>query len=128
MGYFNLKTFLIFLYQVQAMDDPAPLFHTKFSGDEVARAKASQIDSLLSVACALTRAGRSVDVHGLETFVGQLCASCLDLPPNIGTSLKPTLASILLKLNEFQEELRLVSTSDLRQKATKCTSKSKRLS
>jgi hypothetical protein len=65
---------------------------------------AREFGALLATAEALTRAGRAVDLSGMEGLCGRLCAAALDLPPDLGRCLGPNLAHLL----EQAEQLILV--------------------
>lgn len=58
------------------------------------RAFADGVSRTLQIARALVEADREVDVSGIENTVGLLCARVLDLPPELGRSLRARLAGL----------------------------------
>ena len=80
--------------------DPSP-FASPSSYDPV-QTLSSSIDDLnktIVMAIALTKAGRNVDLAGLEHSVGVLCAKTLDLMPDEGRSLRPALIALSAELD-----------------------------
>ncbi len=68
------------------------------------RAIERRIDHLgatLVVACSLVEARRSIDLVGLDTLAGQICAGVLDLPHDQGLGVRPRLASVLAELDRL---------------------------
>ncbi len=53
---------------------------------------------VLDLALALTKAGRRVDLAGIDNRIGQLCAQALDLPPGLGAALVPSLRALIAKI------------------------------
>ena len=75
---------------------------TKPASFDPARDVAGYIADLLktiALATALTKAGRRVDLAGLEHAVGVLCAKTLDLMPNEGRALRPALIELVRALD-----------------------------
>lgn len=64
-----------------------------------------QIDTLVGVAIGLAAAGRAVDLEGLDTSTGLLCAQVLDLAPSAGSSLRPALCKLQVRLDELSARL-----------------------
>jgi hypothetical protein len=62
-------------------------------------ARLDAIHGTLSVARGLVRARRQIDLRGLEQDVGQICAACLDLPPEQGRAMRPRLQALLAELD-----------------------------
>ena len=60
-----------------------------------AEALAHSAGRILHLAQALARTGRSIDLSGLEHWVGRLTASALDLDPIDGRRLRPALIGLL---------------------------------
>ena len=58
------------------------------------RALAEQLTGMVTEATALLRAGCHVDLAGLESEVGLLCARSLDLPPDEGRRVRPWLVGL----------------------------------
>lgn len=92
---------------------------TPFDSDAADRARmarlrdmAAGLDRTLVVASALVETGRSVDLAGIENGVGQLCAGVLDLPPELGRELRPTLIALGLRLDAAEGALRLRRVPD----------------
>ncbi len=59
-------------------------------------------DRLLQLSTALVRAGRVVDLSGLEMSVGRLVAAILDLDPGVGPGLLPFVIGLLASLDRLQ--------------------------
>jgi len=98
------------------MTSPGP---TPFDSDAADRARmarlrdmASGLDRTLVVASALVQTGRRVDLAGIENGVGQLCAGVLDLPPELGRAMRPTLIALGLRLDAAEGTLRLHCAPD----------------
>jgi hypothetical protein len=58
------------------------------------RVFAEEVTKLVGVARALVEAGRDVDLAGLDSQVGLLCAKTLDLPPDEGRRVRPRLIAL----------------------------------
>jgi hypothetical protein len=58
------------------------------------RALAEELTRVVGVARALLLADRDIDLTGLESQVGLLCAKTLDLPPEEGRRLRPWLVAL----------------------------------
>ena len=58
------------------------------------RALAEQLTGMVTRAAALLRAGRHVDLAGLDSEIGLLCAKSLDLPPDEGRRVRPWLVGL----------------------------------
>lgn len=74
-----------------------------------AAAVAGLADSLMGVvgiARALARAGREIDLSGLERQAGLLCAKALDLPPDRGRTIRPKLVLLRDELDALSAALR----------------------
>ena len=61
---------------------------------DAVRALAEDLSQVVGVAGALVEAGRIVDLSGLESQVGLLCAKTLDLPPEEGRRARPWLVAL----------------------------------
>lgn len=59
-----------------------------------ARASLKQLQSAIAVATGLASAGRAIDLAGLESVAGLLCAQVLDLPPQDGRGLRAELVAL----------------------------------
>ena len=68
---------------------------------------ADGLDRMLLVATALIEIGREVELAGVESGIGQLCAGVLDLPPDAGRAFRPTLIALLMRLDAAEGTLRL---------------------
>jgi hypothetical protein len=73
-------------------------------------ARLESIGGALSVARGLVRARRHIDLRGLENDVGQLCAACLDLPPEHGRAIRPRLQALLAELDALGDDLATVGS------------------
>jgi hypothetical protein len=72
-------------------------------------AAAAMVDELtrsMRLARAMAQAGRTVELAGLDAGIGQLCARCLDLPPERGRKLRPILAGLIAELDALAAALR----------------------
>ena len=58
------------------------------------RALAEELTKMVGVANALVEAGRAIDLTGLDSQVGLLCAKSLDLPPDEGRRIRPRLIAL----------------------------------
>ena len=61
---------------------------------DAVRALAEQLTKMVTAAADLLRAGRHVDLAGLDTEVGLLCAKSLDLSPDEGRRVRPWLVGL----------------------------------
>ncbi len=61
---------------------------------DAVRALAEELSQVVGVACALVEAGRIVNLSGLDSQVGLLCAKTLDLPPEEGRRVRPWLVAL----------------------------------
>jgi hypothetical protein len=63
------------------------------------------VHNALRIAGRLLRAGRAIELAGLESEVGFLCAKVLDLPPEHGRALVDQLAGLLWEVECVLQEL-----------------------
>ena len=75
---------------------------------EETRSLAKALYATIGVACALARMGRRLDLTGLDTQVGFLCAKALDLNPEDGRELHQELIAMRLGLASLAELMRLI--------------------
>ena len=68
-------------------------FHPDAPIDAV-RALAEELTKIIEVAHALVDAGRTIDLAGLDSQVGLLCAKTLDLLPDEGRRARPRLIAL----------------------------------
>ncbi len=61
---------------------------------DAVRALAEELTRIIGVAHALVDAGRAIDLAGLDSQVGLLCAKTLDLPPDDGRRARPRLIAL----------------------------------
>ena len=61
---------------------------------EAVRALAEQLTAMVTGATGSLRAGRDVDLAGLDSEVGLLCAKSLDLPADEGRRVRPWLVGL----------------------------------
>lgn len=101
---------------------PFPPLANLSHSDTRVRSLGSQLDSILLLTLAMIRNGRPVQMNGLDDQVGQLCAACLDMPPNVGFQFRISLQKTLRLIDELREELRFISSATTRQKALLCQS------
>ena len=57
-------------------------------------ALADELSRTIGLARALAQSGRTIDLAGLDTRIGLLCAKSLDLPPEEGRALRPRLIAL----------------------------------
>jgi hypothetical protein len=72
-------------------------------------ALAEQFDATLRTAEALVRAHRRVDLQGLDQLAGRLCAASLDLPPEQGRMVRPTLVALLSRVDDLEAAMHIHS-------------------
>lgn len=70
------------------------------------RTTIGDIEQMLAVATALIACGRRVELVGLESSIGRLCAGALDLSPQDGRTFRPALADLLTRINALEAALR----------------------
>ena len=73
---------------------------------EETRSLTKALYATIGVACALARMGRRLDLTGLDTHVGFICAKALDLNPEDGRELYQELIAIRLGLASLAELMR----------------------
>ena len=56
-----------------------------------AQASLKRLQSAIAIATGLTLSGRDVDLAGIESVAGLLCAQVLDLPSEDGRAMRPAL-------------------------------------
>ena len=78
------------------MTEPAPLIvaQTMETPADDVSAFAEQLSKLVEIAHALVDSNRKVDLTGLESEIGLLCAKSLDLPPDEGRRIRPRLLAL----------------------------------
>ena len=101
---------------MQVMKTPAL---PPFDANQADRARMAQmqqmatgLDRMLLVATALIEMGRTVELAGIESGVGRLCAGVLDLPPEQGREFRPTLIALRTRLDAAEGTLRLHHAED----------------
>ena len=81
------------------MNDPTHVAFDRCSFDleavRIVTAMATSMTRVVCIAKVLIDNGRSIDLTGLDRGVGLLCAKSLDLPPEAGRSVLPSLAALL---------------------------------
>lgn len=65
------------------------------SDSDAVRACMQQIGCTLEIARRLVDGGKRVDLTGLDSQMGFVCARALDLPPEEGRALRPALIELL---------------------------------
>jgi hypothetical protein len=58
---------------------------------EAVRALSEELTKMVGIARALVEAGRAIDLTGIDSQVGLLCAKSLDLPAGDGRRVRPRL-------------------------------------
>jgi hypothetical protein len=69
------------------------------------RACLEQLGRTLGIARSLVRAGKQVDLTGLDAEMGFVCARTLDLPPDEGRALRPELLGLRAELDALSTAL-----------------------
>jgi hypothetical protein len=90
-------------------DDLATLLFTRADPDaerNAATAMAESVARTLRMAASLAETGRTIDIGGLENWVGRLVARSLDLEPADGRRLRPILISLLADLDRLEHKIR----------------------
>lgn len=64
-----------------------------------------KVSGFLRIARILIEDGRLIDLAGLESEIGRLCAQVLDLAPDEGRSLAPLLAALLSEVDTIATRL-----------------------
>lgn len=76
------------------------------AAEEALHALADGLSKTIRLSRALASAGRAVDLAGLESGIGLLCAKALDLPPEHGRRFRPRLVLLRQDLDELGHALR----------------------
>jgi hypothetical protein len=72
---------------------------------QAAREAARTVSGTLRVAQALVACQRCVDLTGLDSAVGALCARILDLAPDAARGLRPALVDMLAQLDRLDSTM-----------------------
>lgn len=64
-----------------------------------------QVSGFLRIARILIEDRRRIDLAGLDSEIGRLCAAVLDLDPAIGRSFKPRLFALLAEVETIEARL-----------------------
>lgn len=64
-----------------------------------------QLGHTLRIARSLVQSGKQVDLTGLDSEAGYVCARTLDLPPEEGHALRPELIGLLAALDALSAAL-----------------------
>ena len=89
--------------------------------DEALRSVEQGAESLLKtlrLARAMLQVQRFVELEGLRDHAGLLCAKVMDLPPELGRTMRPRLLLLLAEVDAVAGAVR--SQDSLRQKADPC--------
>jgi hypothetical protein len=62
------------------------------------RALSEELTKMVGVARALVEAGRAIDLTGIDSQVGLLCAKSLDLPSGDGRRIRPRLIALFASM------------------------------
>ena len=81
---------------------PAPTPHSSAAAQD----SLQQAMTMIGVASGLAASGRKVDLTGLESIAGTLCAQVLDLPPADGAALRPAMLDLYEKLTTLADVIR----------------------
>jgi hypothetical protein len=91
---------------------------------EAASAMAEAAGRTLDVSAALAIAGRTIDLGGLDNWIGRLTASCLDLEPVDGRRIRPILAGLLRRLDKLEQVVTAAQTEPVSGKHSQNSAKS----
>jgi len=69
-----------------------------------------QVSGFLRIARILIEDGRRIDLSGLESEIGRLCAAVLDLEPQVGKRFKPRLSALLAEVETIEGRLAAMTT------------------
>jgi hypothetical protein len=72
---------------------------------DIVRACVEQVSQTLAIARSLVRAGKHVDLTGLDAEIGFVCARALDLPPEDGRAARPILLVLRSELEALAEAI-----------------------
>jgi hypothetical protein len=72
---------------------------------DAVRASMQQIGCTVEIARRLVEGGKQVDLAGLDSQMGFVCARALDLPPEEGRALRPALLELLQAVDALSAAL-----------------------
>lgn len=78
----------------------------KHTPQDAVRAAAQSLGGIVTVADGLARAGRDVDLDGLEKDAAALCGAALLLAADDGRAIRPDLALLLAQVDSLIARLR----------------------
>ena len=79
--------------------DPTSFDPASFDPVQTLTVYIEDLKKTIALATTLTKAGRKVDLSGLEHSVGIVCAKALDLMPDQGRTLRPALVALAAALD-----------------------------
>ena len=85
------------------MNDPWPAQHASYRVPAVGTLQ--RVSTTIAIAHGLAATGRNVDLQGLESAAGLLCAQVLDLPPNEGAAMSIGLCDLRSRLTDLSRIL-----------------------
>ncbi len=90
-----------------------PFDHTGFNATciQSAISLGEGLARTVCIARLLVENGRTVDMAGLDRGIGLFCAKALDLPPELGRTLRPHLLALLTETDQLTEALRAQAAS-----------------
>jgi hypothetical protein len=77
----------------------------------LAELTAADVEATLRIATALSRAGRRMDLSGLDDEIGRLCAGVIDLPVEVGNTMRARLIGILDALDRLAASVTATATT-----------------
>ena len=77
-----------------------------------AQASLARLRSAVAIANGLAISGRAIELAGLESMAGLLCAQILDLPPENGRALRPSLLAVNQSIANLIATLSVQSLED----------------
>jgi hypothetical protein len=93
---------------MQPTDPPSPALEPSAADaapNAAAVVQAEGVSAMLRVARGLLEGQRQIDLAGLDSMVGHLCARTLDLPPDQGRAMRPRLMLLLAELEGLASAL-----------------------
>jgi hypothetical protein len=73
---------------------PSILSHDTAAAIDAVRALSEELTKMVNIARALVDTGRAIDLTGIDSQVGLLCAKSLDLPTGDGRRIRPRLIAL----------------------------------
>ena len=92
-------------FRARGFSEPPAVFPTPETPSEQVAALAQGLTGTLALARALAESGRRIDLTGLDSQVGLLCARALDLDPAEGRAVRVALIGLRAELDALAASL-----------------------